>query len=201
MAGAVPLPEKFEGANTQHLRVISGKVYHLSELDAFYVDSYGVLHATPGDGRRVISGDWNDALVKDEEGYWRFEDNGEKLTAVKDKAKVTIDRDAEQIRARVVTPGDGQMATYMAQEAEAKILKADINSPIPTPYLDALVGIIAPTKQEVVDVVLVMAEQWNSINAQINAVRLRTKADVDAATTEEQIASIVATAGWPIVSA
>lgn len=199
-AGAVPLPTEYENKNTAELRVVGKTVKHLSELDTFFVDEAGILHAISGEGRKAISGSWKDKLVKDEDG-WRFETAEEKLSIVKEKAKLLIDTRAETLRRIIVTPGDGQMTTYLAQESEAKLLAADPDTTVPTPYIDALVGIIAPTKTEAVTIILQMSENWNNLNAQINAVRLKTKADIDLAETEEDINDLVATAPWPDVQA
>lgn len=199
LIGSVPVPDKYAGAVPTDLRVANGKVSHLAEFDMFFVDQYGVRHVIPGDGRKAIAGDWTDPLVKDEDG-WRLETAEEILRKAKDKAKLRIDEAAERLRATIITPGEGQVATYLAQEAEAKALSINPDTSTPTPYIDALIGIIAPTRMQVVQVVLEMSTAWNQANASINAVRLQTKGQIDAAESIEEVNTLVQNAPWPALT-
>lgn len=197
--GSVSVPDKYFGANPLELRFANGEIKHLAEFAMFFVDQFGIRHVVPGDGRKAIAGDWTDPLIKDEDG-WRLEDESELLAKVKEKAKVKIDTEAERLRSIIITPGEGQVATYLAQEAEAKALALNPDTDMPTPYIDALIGIIAPTRMQVVQVVLEMSTNWNNTNAAINAVRLATKGQIEAATSAEEVESLVTNAPWPTLT-
>jgi len=197
----VSVPVALRGKPIDELRHHAGRIKHLSEFSKFFVDDFGkkrverVSAAWP-----EVTCAWNAALVRDGDS-WRIETAADKLAALKAKAKTTIDAQAERLRQSVITPGEGQVATYLAQEAEAKLLLAVPDTETPTPYLSALVGIVAPTLLEVAEVVAQMSAAWNAANAAINAARLTAKNAVDQAATEAAVMAAMAGAQWPTVSA
>lgn len=197
----VSVPATLSEKPIDELRYHAGRIKHLSDFSKFFVDDFGkkrVERVSPAWPEVACA--WNAPLVRDG-ASWRIETPGDKLAAVKGKAKTTIDAQAERLRQSVITPGEGQVATYLAQEAEAKLLLAVPDTATPTPYLSALVGIIAPTLLEVAEVVAQMSAAWNATNAAINAARLAAKNSVDQAETEAAVMAAMAGAQWPTVSA
>lgn len=116
------------------------------------------------------------------------------LAPLKAQAKAAIDESAEAIRGRYITQGSGQAMAYQQKYLEAVAYLTDesiADSEIPA--IIGEVGITAPTKYQVAQVVVNMQAMWRQLSAHIESLRLGAKADVDAATNPaaiEQAASI-----------
>lgn len=195
------IPNSLAGFPLDRLRFLGGRLVDAATITTFYVDERGFKHVdTGGDGRQALACAWNDVLVREGE-TWRVQNDADRLSLAKNRAKLRVDALAETIRLSVITPGAGQLATYLAQEAEARLLIANPETSTPTPYLAALVGVIAPTIGEVAQVVAAMSDQWNTINAAVNAARLIGKATIDGASDLAGVAAAEAAIVWPTVGA
>lgn len=120
------------------------------------------------------------------------------LDELKRHAKRDMDAGAGTIRSRYITTSYGQAETYLAKENQARSYKAAV-SPIDAEYpmLLAEVGITAAAVSLVADAIVAKANEWQTLAGQIEAVRLGTKQQIDAATTEEEINTIMAAVSWP----
>lgn len=128
------------------------------------------------------------------------------LEPLRAAAKIQIDADAEAVRLRYITPGEGQAMVYQQKATEAEIVvslpigeaeKADF------PVLSAEIGpTVPPTDDEDADlraaaqVVLNMRAMWAGIAAAIEALRLTAKNAVAAAGTPAEIEAASAVP-WP----
>ncbi|EJL57978.1 hypothetical protein PMI09_00683 [Rhizobium sp. CF122] len=125
------------------------------------------------------------------------------LSAIKASLKASVDAAAESERLKYITGGSGQAMTYQQKAEEAKrytaVVEAGGTPPEPAgfPLLSAEVGITAPTLGDVAAVVNGAFLQWQIIGGAIEAVRLGTKAAIDAATTEAAAEAAAGAANWP----
>ena len=111
-------------------------------------------------------------------------DLGPSLAALKVAAAADIDAQAERLRLTLITAGAGQALVYERKRAEAERMVGDAEpQPADYPLLAAEVGITAPTLAEVGAAVRAMASDWIAAAATIEAVRLRAKAQIAAAST------------------
>lgn len=86
--------------------------------------------------------------------------------------------------------------TYARKVEEAKAFLDDPDSDYP--MLSASVGIDGETIEQVAQIVLNLDYQWSIIGAQIEAVRLAAKAEVNAAETVDEIEAVVNNLDWNI---
>lgn len=101
-----------------------------------------------------------------------------------------VDRDAEQVRLRFVTPGSGQGMTYLAKEAEARAYLLDSSTPIPFIEEEAL-----QTDASIGDTianVLLNADAWKPIGAKIEGKRRGAKVRIDRAASLGEIVAAAA---------
>jgi hypothetical protein len=94
------------------------------------------------------------------------------------------------MRERYITPIPGQEMIYSAKEEEAKAFNAI--TPRPTdlsefPFLEAEIGITAPSAQELADLWIQMATDWRTIGPLLEQLRLGTIGAVRAATTAAEV--------------
>ena len=124
-------------------------------------------------------------------------DLGPPLDALRAEAMTQVDAEAERLRLTLITPGAGQALVYERKRAEAERMAGDAE-PQPTDYplLAAEVGITASTLAGVGAAVRAMASDWIAAAAAIEAVRLRAKAAIAAATTPPAIRA-TAQVTWP----
>lgn len=130
---------------------------------------------------------------------------GKDLETLRAEAKRRIDAEAETLRQRHVTPGTGQVMTYLAKEQQARACMAE-ESPDPAAYplLAATVGIerhpetgeVAESVQEVAAIVLSNLDQWMQATAAIERARLSAKQAVTDAATPAEIEA-AANVDWP----
>jgi hypothetical protein len=121
------------------------------------------------------------------------------LAGLKERKKVTVDTMAEQARSKVVTNGSGQAMTYIrkAEAARAYLAGQTISAPQMQRIEDEAARLDI-TVQDAAEQIVGIADQWEAIDAQIDSIRLTTKANIDAALTGEEIDSIVAGIVWPV---
>lgn len=121
------------------------------------------------------------------------------LTEEKITAKAAIDAGAEAFRLQFITSGAGQAMAYQEKYEEASLLMREPavdDSEIP--HIIAEVGITAPTKEEVAQVILNLQSIWKGISAKIEKTRLTAKDAVDAAKSAAEINS-AALVDWPSI--
>lgn len=116
------------------------------------------------------------------------------LESTRASALSTVDSQAEQQRLIHITPGVGQSMTYARKVEEAKAFLVDPEGDYP--MLSASVGIDGDNMEQVAQIVLNLDYQWSLIGAHIESVRLAAKAEINAATTVEEIEAILANVNW-----
>ena len=124
------------------------------------------------------------------------------INIVRSNALGKIDRTAELIRQKFITPGAGQALVYQVKEQEASsFLAANPATRIDDdfPHLLGEVGLTAPSIEEVASTILEVAHQWRMISAAIEKERTRLKHMVRAANTSEEVESILVSANWPSI--
>lgn len=122
------------------------------------------------------------------------------LDQVKDELRAKIDAAAEVERLKYITPGVGQAMTYQRKADEAsRFLAASNPKADDFPLLSAEIGVTAETLHGVAEAVSSAFNQWLFIGGQIETVRLKAKAAVEAAETEEAAHAIARNIAWPIV--
>jgi len=129
-------------------------------------------------------------------------DNSDTLDAVKARLKAAIDVAAENERLKYITGGAGQAMTYQQKSDEAKrylatTAEGGVITPSDYPLLFAEVGITGATLADVAAVVNAAFLQWQIIGGAIEAVRLGTKAAIEAAETSEDAEAAASAVAWP----
>jgi len=115
------------------------------------------------------------------------------LEAAKAEARVTLAAAVTAARAALITDLPGQSMIYLAKEAEARAWMADPTpDPAAYPLLSAELGITAPDGASLAQIWLNLATLWRSTAADLEALRLTTRAAIDAATTVEEVGAAMA---------
>lgn len=127
----------------------------------------------------------------------------EQVIAAKPGLKRRADEQAEAERALYVTTIWGQETVYLEKEAEAKawdawnLVAADMagggDTPPPppaTPYLTAEAQATGQDLEALVALVMANSVAWRSLSVQIEAKRMRLKAQIDAATTADDLRAV-----------
>ncbi|WP_054302632.1 hypothetical protein [Gemmobacter sp. LW-1] len=115
------------------------------------------------------------------------------LEAAKAEARVTLAAAVTAARATLITDLPGQSMIYLAKEAEARTWIADPTpDPAAYPLLSAELGITAPDGASLAQIWLNLATLWRSTAADLEALRLTTRAAIDAATTVEEVEAAMA---------
>lgn len=137
-----------------------------------------------------------EAMLADDD--WRNTQAPEQLIRLKTMMKAEIDDSAEAERLKYITPGSGQALTYSQKSDEANRYLA-ATSPVAADYplLSAEVGITASDIGGVAAVVKAAFAQWQTIGASIEASRLKAKASIEEASTEEAVRAAAAAVVWP----
>lgn len=120
------------------------------------------------------------------------------LEAIKSRVKNVIDRDAEAARQRVITPGEGQAMTYLRKADAARLLLA--GQPISAAQAQRIkdeAERLGCDEDEAATVIVNLADRWEALDAQIDNMRLTSKAQVDAATSGAAIQSVLDALSWP----
>lgn len=98
---------------------------------------------------------------------------------------VLIDNAAESTRMLHLTPGTGQSMTYDVKWQEALAGHG--------PMIEAEAEALDMTVTEVIESILVARQQWETLGSQIEALRLKAKKDVRAATAAVDMHQVVKT--------
>ena len=131
------------------------------------------------------------------------------LTAKKEKLKASVDAAAEKERLRYITDGVGQSMTYAekfnqavdyskkyaAHQADPKNVTAPVENEYP--LLRASIGIDGSSMIEVAETVTYAFALWEKIGAAIEGIRLKAKAAIGDAKTEEEAQAVFASIKWP----
>jgi hypothetical protein len=113
-------------------------------------------------------------------------------------AKAAVDAAAAGQRASRLTDGFGQEMLYLQKEAEARACAADAAPDTASyPLLAAEVGLTGATLAEVAVAVIIRADECRADMADIEAVRLSAKQQIDAASSTAEIETILAGLSWP----
>ncbi len=129
---------------------------------------------------------------------WRDTQAPAQLIRLKTMMKAEIDASAEAERLKYITPGSGQALTYSQKSDEANRYLVAV-SPVAADYplLSAEVGITASDIGGVAAIVKAAFTQWQIIGARIEASRLKAKASIEEASTEEAVRAAAAAVVWP----
>lgn len=103
---------------------------------------------------------------------------------------VEIDRQAEQIRAGIITTGSGQAMTYLRKEAEARAWLDDNNTP--APFVEAEASVTGRTVAELAQIIVNQADAWLIVGPRIEAARIAAKQAVRDATTVSKMQAAAA---------
>jgi len=96
-------------------------------------------------------------------------------------------------RTQLITDLPGQDMIYLAKEAEARAWVSETTPDLADyPLLAAEVGITAPDADQLAQLWLNMAALWRDAAAELEALRLSTKAAIEAAQTPAEIAAALA---------
>lgn len=131
------------------------------------------------------------------------------LTAKKEKLKASVDATAEKERLKYITNGVGQSMTYTekfnqavdyskkytAHQADPKNVTAPVENEYP--LLRASIGIDGSSMIEVAETVTYAFALWEKIGAAIEGIRLKAKAAIGDAKTEEEAQAVFASIKWP----
>lgn len=115
------------------------------------------------------------------------------IEAVKLGICADVDAQAEAIRQRFITPGSGQAMTYQYKADEARAFMADNDAE--TPFLSAEAAATGKTVEEVAGEVLAQLAAWIAIGSQIEALRMKAKADIALASNLSEIVE-ASTVDW-----
>lgn len=125
------------------------------------------------------------------------------MDARRARAKARVDRMANEWALQFISPGEETMEAYRDKREEALAWQADPENAV-TPYaqaeadqINALMGPGTTTRDDVLALYLANALAWRSLNIQLQAIRVATKAAIDAAATAEDINTIMANIVWP----
>lgn len=121
------------------------------------------------------------------------------LSAAKDRAKLSIDEQAEAARGRVVTPGSGQAMTYLRKaDAAHAFLAGQTLAPAQTQRLEDEAARLNVTVEEAAQTIATTAQSWEMLDAAIDDIRLTKKLDVTNAANGTAIDEILAGINWPV---
>jgi len=98
------------------------------------------------------------------------------LDGIKALGYLQIDAEAERFRLQYLSPGAGQMMTYMYKANEAKAYKADPAADVP--FLAAESRALGIPLDVLVDDVLARVQDWATIGTHVEVKRLNAKAAV-----------------------
>lgn len=131
---------------------------------------------------------------------------GPTLDEVKTTYKAKIDADAESVRLRYITPGDGMQMTYrekfeqaqgvnsMGEVAANALTQAERQAQFPT--LTAGIGIEGPTLWAVAQIVLTKYAQFAQLSFVIEGTRLGAKKSLGEASSEAAVKAIYEAVTW-----
>ena len=108
----------------------------------------------------------------------------------------TVNTVAEAVRSRFVTPGSGQAMVYMEKQAEARAWFAagEPEDLTEFPWLQAEIGITAPSSYELAQLWLNLSTIWAQIGSQLEAIRLTAIKDIEEQITEAGVQHVISQA-------
>jgi hypothetical protein len=121
------------------------------------------------------------------------------LGALKTKSKGRIDKSAEAARSRVITVGSGQAMTYIRKAEAARLFIAGVAlTDAQTLRLQDEATRLSITIEEAAQQIVMIADQWEAIDAQIDSMRLSSKAAIDAAISGTEVDDVMNGIVWPV---
>lgn len=128
------------------------------------------------------------------------------INVEKPKHKDMVDADAERIRLKYITPGDGMMMTYREKLEQAEHANSQGQAAIDAltteegqttyPTLSASVGIEAATLWDCAQLVLATYAQWATLSHNIEQIRLAAKKAIDDAATVDDVRAAYQSIDW-----
>ena len=171
-----------------HLHVVTSSDWMLEISQA----DYETINGNPGQWRYVdgtLTAGWD---MTDDMPHLRLD------------ALIKVDNGAEKARLAYLTAGAGQALEYQASQAEAVAVAAAADPLDPTVYPWLLAeqsaqaaGGVTLTLRQTAAMVLAQANAWTETGAAIKQIRRTAKIAIAAATTPEEIASILEGIIWP----
>jgi len=131
--------------------------------------------ANQGHSLSNLNGEW---VADDEEAVQAIIDSFDPWPYSAKEAKDAIDEAAGAARARYITTVPGQESTYMTKEQEARQYLADGTV---GPMLQAEADATGKTVDVIANEIVTVADQWAQLGAQIEALRMAGKKQVDEA--------------------
>lgn len=120
------------------------------------------------------------------------------LVSEKSRAQDVIDKAAEAARASRITEGSGQAMTYLRKAEAARIFLAGGTLSAPQQArIDNEATRLGVTTTEAAQQLVAIADGWEMLDSAIDYLRLTTKQRIAAATTLDEIASILSAVVWP----
>lgn len=121
------------------------------------------------------------------------------LATLKASLKADVDAAAERERLKYITPGAGQAMTYQEKFAELVRYEADSN-PVKAnyPMLSAEIGVTGSSLGAVASAIRSAYDLWKIVGGEIEASRLKAKANIDKAASAAAAVSAAAVT-WPSV--
>lgn len=109
-----------------------------------------------------------------------------------------VNSEAERERGKFITPGDGQMMTYMEKIDQARsCLLTGSQVAENYPMLAAEVGITGTTLDEVATIVVSAYDRWLAVGSKIEATRRAANVAIESAGTRETVLSVLRDLVWP----
>jgi hypothetical protein len=115
------------------------------------------------------------------------------LEGHKARLKAVVNQQAEQVRALYITPGDGQAMAYLMKVNEATAYK---RTGVIGPHLLLEHKRTGQTVSATADLLIAVSDAWAVKSAEIEDLKLRTKAAIDAAETMEEATRAAAAFQW-----
>ena len=128
------------------------------------------------------------------------------LADEKTRLKLAVDEDAERIRLKYITPGDGMMMTYREKLEQAEHANAQGQAAIDAmttvegeaayPTLSASVGIEADSLWDCAQLVLTTYQSWATLSHNIEKIRLAGKKAIDDAASVDDVRTAYQSIDW-----
>ncbi|MBB4287518.1 hypothetical protein [Roseospira goensis] len=131
----------------------------------------------------------------------------EELADVRAEALDRVQGQAETLRARVASPGDGQAMSYLSKATHAAEVIAGTRTasgllePLVGVEVDPATGQPCATLTEVAAVIVAAQAQWEALEGQIDAARRAGRIAILAATDAAAVQAAEAAIAWPDIPA
>lgn len=188
-------------------------LFYSKTTNGFYDD---VLHSSaqiPTDAVMITQQVWQDVLAAQATGdLIQADSNGmpvavappaPSLAQVQAAALLQIDEEAETLRGLFITANSGQVATYILKYNQAIAFQTAAYAGATPSLVQSEVVATSTTPQAACDAIIAQYNAWVSLAAAIETTRRSAKVAVNAATTNDAVATILtsATSGFSAIQA